>query len=103
LTTFENTEIEGTITCNRNGVLYTSIPQNGNWRAYVDGKEAQIVSIGDAMVGLLMSEGTHTVRFEYHNAAFSLGWKISLTCALVFAGLAYSIYKPSRKKGKYEH
>ena len=103
LTTFENTKVEGTITCNRNGVLYTSIPQNGNWRAYVDGKEAQIVNIGNAMVGLLMAEGTHTVRFVYHNAAFSLGWKISLTCALVFAGLVYSIYKPSRKKGKYEN
>ena len=102
VTSFQSNEVEGTITCNRNGVLYTSIPQDGNWKAYVDGKEAQIIKIGNAMVGLLLSEGAHTVRFEYHNSAFSLGWKISLTCALVFAGLIYSIYKPHRKKGKYE-
>ena len=102
LTTFENTLVEGTITCNRNGVLYTSIPQDGNWSAYVDGKPAEIIEIGDAMIGLLLPEGAHTVTFKYHNAAFSLGWKISLLCAVIFGGLYLSIYQPQRKKGRYE-
>ncbi len=102
LTAFESTKVSGTISCNRNGVLYTSIPQNGNWRAYVDGKEAQIVEIGDAMVGLILSQGEHTVTFLYHNAAFSLGWKISLACFAVFAVLTCSIYLPKKGKGKYE-
>ena len=102
LTTFKNTLVEGTITCNRNGVLYTSIPQDGNWTATIDGKPVDIVLIGDAMVGVLLSEGTHSVKFQYHNAAFSLGWKISLVCAVIFAGLYISIYQPKRKKGKYE-
>ena len=102
LTTFRNTFVEGTIHCNRNGVLYTSIPQDGNWTAEVDGKPAQVVTIGKAMVGLLLSEGTHTVTFRYENAAFSLGWKISLASAAVFGGLYLSIYQPRRKRGKYE-
>ncbi len=102
LTSFENTRIEGVIQCDRNGILYTSIPQDGNWTAYVDGKPAQIVLIGDVMVGLMLSEGAHTIEFQYHNAAFSLGWKISLACAAVFVGLYISIYKPKRRKGKYE-
>ena len=102
LTTFRNTLVEGSIHCNRNGILYTSIPQDGNWIAYVDGKPAQIALVGDAMCGLLMSEGEHTVTFRYHNAAFSLGWKISLCCLLIFAGLYWSIYQPQRKKGRYE-
>ena len=102
LTTFRNTHVEGTITCDRNGVLYTSIPQDGNWVAEVDGAPAQIVTIGDAMIGLLLSEGQHRVTFRYENAAFSLGWKISLACAIVFIGLYLSIYHPRRKKGKYE-
>ena len=102
LTTFRNTFVEGTIACNRDGVLYTSIPQNGNWSAYVDGRQADIILIGDAMIGVLLSKGDHTVTFRYHNPAFSLGWKISLACAAVFAGLYLSIYRPRRKKGKYE-
>lgn len=97
LTTFENTFAEGTISCNRDGLLYTSIPQNGNWRAEVDGKPAQIVLTGDVMVGVYLTEGTHRVSFTYHNAAFSLGWKLSLACALCFLALIRINYKPDWK------
>ncbi len=97
LTTFENTLAEGTISCNRDGLLYTSIPQNGNWRAEVDGKPAQIVLTGDVMVGVYLTEGTHRVSFSYHNAAFSLGWKLSLACALCFLALIQINYKPDWK------
>ena len=102
LTSFKNTLITGTIDCDRNGVLYTSIPQDGNWTAEVDGKPARIVTIGDAMIGLLLSEGSHDVTFRYKNSAFSLGWKISLACVAIFIGLYLSVYQPRRKKGKYE-
>ena len=101
LTTFRNTLVEGNISCNRNGILYTSIPQDGNWTAWVDGKPADIVLIGDAMVGLLLSQGEHTVTFRYQNKAFSLGWKVSLLCAAAFLALYIVVYKPPffRKKG----
>lgn len=102
LSVFENTHIEGTVLCNRNGVLYTSIPQDGNWVAEVDGKPAQIITIGGAMIGLLLSEGQHKITFRYENAAFSLGWKISLSCLILFIFLFLWIYRPRRKKGKYE-
>ena len=102
LTTFRNTLVEGTISCDRNGVLYTSIPQDGNWNAQVDGKPAQVVTIGGAMVGLLLAEGEHTVTFTYQNNAFSLGYKISLGCLILFALIWYYIYRPQKTKGKYE-
>ena len=102
LTSFQNTRVAGTISCNRNGILYTSIPQDGNWTATVDGKFADVVLIGDAMVGLILPEGEHTVEFVYHNKYFSLGWKISLVCFAVFAGLYWSVYQPNKKKGKFE-
>ena len=104
LNEFKTNYVEGAISCNRNGVLYTSIPQDGNWTATVDGKPAQIVKIGGTMVGLNLSEGDHTVVFRYQNRAFSLGWKISLACLLVFTGLWFAIYQPHREhaKGKYQ-
>ena len=104
ISSFSNTKIDGTIDCKHDGVLYTSIPQNGNWHAEVDGKPAETVTIGDAMMGLLLSEGNHTVRFIYRNPSFSLGWKVSLGCLIVFVIIAVAIYKPTlqRKKGKYE-
>ncbi len=104
LTEFQNTYIEGTISCNRDGLLYTSIPQDGNWVATVDGKEVETVTVGDAMVGIMLTEGDHTIAFTYKNDAFSLGWKISLVCLLIFAGITFAVYYPKYKnrKGKYE-
>ena len=107
LTTFENTLVEGVINCNRDGLLYTSIPQNGNWTAIVDGSPAEITLIGDAMVGVWLTEGIHEVRFVYHNGAFSLGWKISLVCGVLFLLSVQYVYKPDwrrllRKPGKFE-
>ncbi len=102
LTEFSNTRIAGTIDCHKDGVLYTSIPYDGNWQATVDGEPAQIVLIGDAMQGLLLSQGSHEIRFTYENKAFSLGWKISLGCFAVFLALYLAIYRPKRKRGKYE-
>ena len=110
LIAFENTFVEGIINCDRDGLLYTSIPQNGNWRVKVDGRETDIVLIGDVMVGVELTEGTHTVTFSYHNAAFSLGWKISLGCMILFLLLVQAVYKPDwrsfvrnrQKPGKYQ-
>ena len=103
VTDFSNTQVVGTIDCNRDGVLYTSIPQDGNWSARVDGEPAEIVLIGDAMIGLLMSEGAHTVEFTYHNKAFALGWKVTLAFFVLFIGITLLVYKPKfrRYKGKY--
>ena len=109
LIAFENTFLEGTIDCDRDGLLYTSIPQNGNWFVEVDGEEAEIKLVGDCMVAVELTAGTHTVTYTYKNAAFSLGWKVSLGCAVIFGVLVWLVYKPdvSRlkklwKQGRFE-
>ena len=105
LTTFRNTLVEGTVSCNRDGLLYASIPQNGNWSVLVDGEEAETVLVGDCMIGVELTEGEHTVTYVYRNAAFSLGWKISAVCAAVFLSLYVIAYKPKlpkQVKGKFE-
>ena len=104
LTEFNNTHLKGNIHCNQDGVLYTSIPQNGNWHALVDGKQVDTVLIGDVMIGLLLSEGDHTVEFVYRNKAFAIGWKVSLACLVIFLALYVVFYKPkiTRYQGKYQ-
>ena len=102
LTGFKSTEVEGTVTCDRDGLLYTSIPQNGNWFAEVDGKEAEIVLVGDIMIALPMTAGSHTVRFYYRNNAFILGLGITLVCAAIFALIVYIKHPPKKSKGKFQ-
>lgn len=105
LEVFENTRVEGTVDCDREGLLYTSVPQDGNWRAFVDGVEATPVLVGEAMLALPLTQGQHTIRLVYENVAFSLGCKISLACLLIFAGITLAVYYPQlkRRKGKYEN
>ena len=102
LTAFSNTEVMGTIDCDRDGLLYTSIPQNGNWHVEVDGQPAEAVAVGEAMVSVMLTEGNHDVRFIYRNKAFSLGWKISFACAAVFALLIWRSSLKNSRKGKYQ-
>ena len=96
LTKFTNTRVAGQITCDRDGLLYTSIPQNGNWTVWVDNEPAETVLVGDVMVGVELTEGEHTVRFVYKNAAFALGWKVSLVSFAIFGAVVFF----TRKKGK---
>ena len=98
LTAFENTFVEGTIRCDRDGLLYTSIPQNGNWKVRVDGEYVEPVLVGACMIGVPMTEGEHLVTFRYENNAFRWGWKITLASALAFAGLIQWYYKPDWKQ-----
>ena len=89
LSEFTNTRVAGIINCNRDGLLYTSIPQNGNWSVSVDGAPAEIQTVGEAMAAVYLTEGVHEVEFVYHNQAFTLGCWISLLAAVVFVVLMY--------------
>ena len=70
-------------------MLYTSIPDNGNWKAYVDGKEAEISLVGNVMIGVKLTEGDHEVKFVYENKAFLYGNLVTLACLLAFLALIY--------------
>ena len=78
--------------------MYTSIPDNGNWKILVDGVAVEPVLVGNVMLAVELTEGNHTVSFRYENRAFSMGWKITLLCALVFAGMIPVYYPEYRKK-----
>ncbi len=80
---FDTTEIEGTINASADGVLYTSINYDTSWSVYIDGEKvskADIVSIGnDALLGVNITAGEHTVRFKYVPEGLLLGVLISVT------------------------
>ena len=101
LDTFESTYVSGHILCNRDGLLYTSIPQDGNWQVYVDGERAEPTLVADVMISIPLEKGEHSVEFIYHNRAFALGWKVSLLCSAALAALAFWVYPDRKKKGKY--
>jgi hypothetical protein len=121
LTEFTTTYISGVINCDRDGLLYTSVPQcgndrteqeidedgkvhkattspEGNWVVYVDGMKVDNVLVGNAMVAVELTEGIHTVELRYENKAFDYGSLITFACAAVFGGIVLAEYLYKRKK-----
>jgi len=94
ITSFSNTNIQGTVTSDGDKLLYTSIPQNGNWKALVDGKEAEIVLVGNAMVGVMIPDGEHTVQIVYENKSYTLGLTVSIVSTVALIGAAVVLYNP---------
>ena len=100
ITKHSNTSIEGFVKCTTNGLLYTSIPQNGSWSVWVDGKEAEIKLIGNAMIGVCLNEGEHNIQFKYKNESFIYGSIVSgaAVCLFIFA-----IFLKHRSKTRILH
>jgi uncharacterized membrane protein YfhO len=70
LTEFTNTKIKGKITSLEDGLLYTSIPADKNWNAFVDGAKREIVKIDNAMIAVSLDKGYHDLEFMYFNNSF---------------------------------
>ncbi len=123
LTEFSDTYISGVIKCDRDGLLYTSVPQcgnertepgigedgtvtkasaspQGNWVVYVDGVKVDNVLVGQCMVAVELTEGIHTVELRYENKAFEYGSVISFACAAIFGGIILTDYLIKRKRKK---
>lgn len=98
LTSFRQTRVEGSIRCDRNGLLYTSVPQNGNWHLYVDGQEVEPTLVGDCMISVPLSQGEHSIVLKYRNRAFALGAAVTILCAGVFGTFSYLAYRPELEK-----
>ena len=100
LTSFESTHVAGTINCDRDGLLYTSIPQDGNWKVFIDGAEVEHVLVGDCMIGVMLQQGEHEIEYHYENEAFRYGWKISAVFSLIF--VIFILVTSKKKTGRFE-
>ena len=98
LTAFSQTRVEGSIRCDRDGLLYTSVPQNGNWHLYVDGQEVEPTLVGDCMISAPLTQGEHSIVLKYRNRAFEFGSILTLLCGGTFALFSYLAYRPELEK-----
>ena len=98
LTSFRQTRVGGSIRCDRDGLLSTSVPQNGNWHLYVDGQKVEPTLVGDCMISVPLSQGEHSIVLKYRNRAFALGAAVTILCAGVFGTFSYLAYRPELEK-----
>ena len=106
-----DTVLEGTITADNDGLMYTSIPYEKGWSVYVDGKKAEVVPVGSCVstgedgetvvtpggvCGVLLTKGSHTIKFSYVPDGFPVGMAAFIFSVLLFAAFCLCTSKKFR-------
>lgn len=94
--TFEETYIKGTVKVAENKMLYTSINYDDGWTVLVDGKEVHKEKICDALIGIKLEAGEHTIEFKYTPQGLYIGLGIS-AASLIILILALVLNKTLKK------
>ncbi len=95
-----DSSLKGTINTDTAGILYTSIPYEKGWHAVVDGKEVDIVAIGDAMCSIYLPAGEHTVKFYFVPQGFVIGTAAFLIALALFVMMCVFTGRKYRDKEK---
>jgi len=91
VTTFTDTDIQGTVHASEDCLFYTSIPYDEGWQVTVDGKRVSVETlreckIGNGLLGFNLTKGEHTVEMKYVPRGLIVGVAISAaTIVILFA------------------
>ena len=99
---FDNSYISGRVSAIEDSLLYTSIPYDKGWNVYIDGEKVDsesIVKIGDALLGVDIPAGNHTVEFRYKVPASGIGSAVTVFTVLCI-GMYYLFIKRNKNKKK---
>lgn len=83
---FDETHIKGTINADSDGIIFTSINYDNGWSVYLDGEKVSkddIVKIGDALLGIRVTAGTHTLELNFMPEGLVAGTVISLVTLVI--------------------
>lgn len=77
----------GTIDSDADGLLFTSIPYDEGWTAYVDGQEVDIEIIFDSFIGLHIQKNAHKIEFKYTTVGLKYGIILSVVGWCIFLAM----------------
>lgn len=102
LTDMTDRKIEGKIQVQNAGRLVLSVPADEGWTLYVDGKETEIEPLADALVGVHLEKGSHTIKLCYTTPGVKEGAGFSLGAVVLFMISAYVSTRIRRKRELHE-
>ena len=91
-----------------NFAVFSEIWYKGNedWKAYIDGKEAEFIRVNYLLRGMKIPSGQHEIKFEFHPTSHYVGSKISLVSSsiiiLMLIGLVVMIIMRKELPGMKE-
>ena len=85
---WEGTYIAGEIDCPEDGVLFTTLPNDGGWRIRIDAEEVPVETVCGYLCAARIGAGHHAVEFCYEPPGFAAGRLLSAVCLLVFLSIS---------------
>lgn len=102
LTSFKETSLSGSFTAKEKGILYLSIPDDSGWQIELDGEPLKAhdrLAIGEALIGVRVDKGNHTIAMHYEVPAGKGGLIISAFTLCVLL-LVWLLLRLRRRRGK---
>ena len=81
---FSQNKIEGSITLEKNKMLFLSIPYDKGWEALDNGKEIELKLINYGLTGMILVKGSHDIVLQYSPPYYVFGKAISLISIIIF-------------------
>lgn len=96
----ETNSLKGNIKVDSPQAVFLSVPYSSGWRAYVDGKEVDIVRADLAFVSLMLEEGEHEILMVYRTPGLGIGILVSIVSfiALVCIMIISRVHENTKAK-----
>lgn len=69
--------VTGTVSTNRNSILYLPIPYEDDWQATIDGESVSVYKANYGFCAILVPSGIHEITMQYTSKTFQIGIIIS--------------------------
>lgn len=94
LTEHKQNRLQGNIEINKKKVLFFSIPYDKGWKAWVDGRPAELRLVNIGFMGLPLEPGRHKVVLEFTSPLLYAGGLVSGVGILVYVILLWRTIRP---------
>lgn len=88
VTEYSENSINGTVDTARDGIMFFSIPYDGGWTVTVDGERVETFAIKDALLGINITAGEHTIEMHYRPVNLIPGSMITIASILLLAAMS---------------
>lgn len=95
--TTTNNGATATINTEKAKTLFTTIPYDAGWSAYLDGQKIPVNKFKDALISLNIPKGKHTLVLKFLPQGFKLGLLLCITCLILFVFYLRFLTKKAKK------
>jgi uncharacterized membrane protein YfhO len=82
---FSETQIEGSVRLDSDGVLVMQMPFDRGWHALIDGRSAPVLKADVGLLGVIVQSGEHALKLIYRPPFLFAGAAVTLLSCLIFS------------------